>query len=402
MFMQDIEPTGISEMHNLTIDRIETWSCTVPLDHPIDFGSFTVEHRHHCLLRISTSDGLRSDVIGQSRGAPIDVALNDLLAPLLIGLSAARSLEIRNAVASTLTTLDREGVINRAWSLMEIGLHDLQAQAANLPLWALLGGEARPLPVQIVEGYALNNESARSFVDRLTSRAEEGYRLIKVAAAHYKSPIELLDRVAAFHTQVGDNAQLVLDFAWSWKNARDHQFLLDGLRHHNIAWIEDCFERTRINRYHELRRSTPIPIGCGDEASRLSDLIALVEARAVDVIRADATTLGGIGAVHELSLVALREGIRLSCHEHPETHEHIAFGLGCTDHIEMFTSDRPFDCAHKLLESVPETRVRRGMLHPPELPGTGVRFIDKQVSKYATRHNITELSKASIATSRTM
>lgn len=376
----------------LKIDRIETWSCTVPLDQPIDFGQFTITERKHCLLRMSTSDGLTTDVVGQSRGAPIDIAIQDLFAPLLIGRSATNHLEIRRAAAAAMTPLDREGTLNRAWSLIEIGLQDLRAQAVGLPLWQMLGGDPKPLAVQLIEGYALQEESAESFVDRLVARVDEGYRLIKVEAAHYETAESLLGRLELFYRLAGNRARLVLDFAWSWQRPGDHARLLDGLREFDIAWIEDCFPRTQVNHYRELRRATPLPIGCGDEASRIEDLLALVDANVVDVIRADATTLGGISAVQELSLVAHRAGIAMSCHEHPEIHEHLAFGLGCSDHVEMFPSDRPFDCVHKLVETVPECRVSNGLLIPPDTPGTGVKFVNARVAHYASRSNITKSS----------
>lgn len=372
----------------LIIDRVEVWSCSLSLDQPIDFGEFVIDKRHHCLVRLYTRDGLIADIIGQSRAAPVDVAVADILAPLLIGRSAADLSLCKRAASAALTALDQDGTLSRAWSLLEIGLHDLRAQSAGIPLWRMLGGDPAPVAVQIVEGYALVGESDPSFAERLAERAAEGYRLIKIEAAHYGDARKLLSRLEHFRVLAGEQPQLVLDFAWSWKNVKENRYLLDGLLAHNIAWIEDCFPRNNITSYQNLRGSTPIPVGCGDEATRLTDLLELMRSNAIDVVRADATTLGGIEAIQELTFAAKRAGIRLSFHEHPETHEHLVFGLDCADHVEVFTADRPFDCVHKLLQAPTELRISRGMLSPPDKPGTGIKFRDEIVSRHASRHHV--------------
>jgi L-alanine-DL-glutamate epimerase-like enolase superfamily enzyme len=78
--------------------------------------------------------------------------------------------------------------------------------------------------------------------------------------------------------------------------------------------------------------------------------------------------------------------MRVSFHERPEVHQHLAFGLGLADHVEVFPTDRPFDCAHMLIREPAFARVADGRLAPPEAPGSGLRLDDAALAKWTRRH----------------
>ena len=373
-------------MMALIIDEIEAWACTLPLSQPLDFGAFQIVDRKHTVVRVRTADGLVAECIGQSRGAPIDVALLDVIAPLCLGQSALDYEAIRRRVVPAMNALELEGTIGRAWSLMDICLHDLRAQAAGWPLWRLLGGDPEPVTAKMVEGYALVGESNQAFAGRLVERVEQGYRILKVEAAHYSRHEEILERLRFYQSALSTPAKLVLDFAWTWRDVKSQLSLLQALETLPIGWIEDPFARTNVQAYRELRDATGHAVGCGDEATRPADLIRLINERAVDVLRLDATTIGGIEAARRICHQARTAGLRVSFHEHPEIHEHLVFGLDSADHVEIFPLDRPFDRVHDLWQSTIFDRIDAGRLHPPTTPGTGIRLITDAVEHYAVRH----------------
>ena len=129
-----------------------------------------------------------ADCLSQTRKAPVDVAILDVLAPALIGRDGldipARSADL----AGTLRALERDGVFGRGVSLLEMCLHDLKAQAAGLPLWRLYcDRRSHPLDVFLVEGYEMAGETDETFAERLQARQAEGYRMMKLEAAHYET-----------------------------------------------------------------------------------------------------------------------------------------------------------------------------------------------------------------------
>ena len=247
-----------------------------------------------------------------------------------------------------------------------------------------------PLPVELVEGYELPGESDEAFVARLAARVGEGFTKLKIEAGHYADKATLLRRLAMFRAQAGDECSLILDFAWAWRNAKDNLDLAHEVAAFGVEWIEDPLPSGDVMNYRTLRRECASPIGCGDETSRAADLTALMEADALDVVRIDATTIGGIEALKELTAAALARRLRVSYHEHPEIHEHCVFGLGAADHIEMFPTDRPFDRVHDLIHENSFARVKKGWLAPHSEPGTGMRIRDDAMAKYARRHLVVE------------
>ncbi len=369
----------------LAVTTVETWACRLPLRQPLDFGRFQVKERHYAALRLRTSGGLMADVVSQTRGVPLDMVIAEVIAPRLLGRDALNLAVLTFDMEDSLAAVEFDGSIGRAWSMVEIALQDLRAQAAGWPLWRLLGGRPRAVPVLLVEGYALVGETDEAFAERLAARVEEGYSALKMEAAHYSDPDAILRRLVRFRELAGPEPRLVLDFAWSWANATDRADFVKAVAPLAIDWIEDSFPRHRITDYARLRR-LGVPIGCGDEATRPADLRALIAGDAVDVLRLDATTIGGIETVRHLSDLARRQGIRISFHEHPEVHEHCVFGLNSADHIEMFPIDRPFDRVHDLLETCPAERVSAGRLEPQTIAGSGIRLREAALAQFAHRH----------------
>jgi L-alanine-DL-glutamate epimerase-like enolase superfamily enzyme len=368
-----------------TIDQIDVWACCVPLPSPLSFGAFTVSARRYVALRVRTSGGLSADVVGHSRGSPVDVAITDLLAPLLIGTDPCDLDGRREDFLNATIALERDGVIGRAWSLLEIALHGLNALARRVPVWRFLGGSARELPVQLVEGYALPDESDEAFAERLSARVGEGYSALKVEGAHYRN-WKTLERRLQLIRRAAPACRLVVDLAWSWRHASEHVEALAALENLEIDWIEDAFPREALAEYAAAAKLTRAPLGCGDEATRSADLFALVNGAALKVVRLDATALGGMSAVLPLVSAFAARGCRVSFHEFAEIHEHCALADTVVDHIEMFPADRPFDVRHELTVTSAHARVRKGRLLPADDPGLGVVLDLGQVTRHALRH----------------
>lgn len=372
-----------------TIERVETWACDLPLPAALSFGNFTVTARQYAGLRIVTQGGLVADCLGHTRRSPVDVAIADLFARHLIGKDALDRGERRADLSRVTVATDEDGVIGRARSLIDICLWDLKAQTEGVPLWKLLGGSPRKLRVALVEGYEIEGESENDIANRLIQRAGQGYRFFKLEAAHYGAPEPVRRILSKVRANVPD-AEFTCDLAWSCKTAQQGIEIAQAWQDLGIAWIEDPMPRTRLKEIGFLKRQSPVPIGIGDECTRALDLEALIDLEAIDVVRIDATTLGGLDAALGLASKAAARGLRASYHVNPEVHRHCAFANEFADHIEIFPADRPFDCSHLLIEEPCFNDIKDGHLEPPTAPGTGLRLNDEALKRYAYRHAITK------------
>jgi D-arabinonate dehydratase len=366
-----------------SIDAVETWACSVPLPKPLSFGNFTVSSREYVALRVSTRGGLVAECLGHTRRSPIDVAIADLLAPQLLGRDAldvgARLEDIRRATLA----LDEDGVVGRARSLVDICLWDIKAQAAGVPVWRLFGGNPRQLRVCLVEGYAIADETEGALVQRLLARVEQGYDLLKIEAAHYGRPEPVREIMAAVRAEAAP--EFCCDLAWSWRDARQGIAAAKTWQGLGVAWIEDPMPRTRLDQIAFLRRHSPIPIAVGDEATRAADLERLADDGCVDIVRIDATTIGGFSVAIPLAARTVAAGFRVSHHVNPELHRHCIFADASADHIEVFPADRPFDTSHLLIEEAVYDGIRDAVVSAPESAGTGLRLNREAVERFAWR-----------------
>jgi L-alanine-DL-glutamate epimerase-like enolase superfamily enzyme len=366
------------------IESVEAWACSLPLSKPLSFGAFTVGSREYAAIRITTRGGLVADCLGHTRRSPVDVAITDLLAPQLLGKDAVDVGERLSELLRATLAIEQDGVIGRARSLVDICLWDIRAQALGVPVWQLLAGHRRQVPVALVEGYAIEGESEGDLVARLLGRADEGYGFFKIEAAHYGDPEPVRRILAGVRSQAA--ARFACDLAWSWQNAREGLAAAEAWEGLGVAWIEDPMPRGRLSEIAFLRQHSRVPIGVGDEATRVADLEALMNGGCVDVLRIDATTIGGFSAALALAEQATRRGFRVSYHVNPEVHRHCIFADDAADHIEIFPADRPFDCSHVLIEEPAFGTIRNGVVGPPETAGTGLRLNAEALARSAYRH----------------
>lgn len=376
-------------MQAAQITRVEAWACRVPLPRPLKFRSFRAIERFYCAVRVQTSGGLDGICIGHTRGAPLDVAILDVLAPALIGRDATEPCERLVDLHRAVVAMERDGLLGRAISLLEICLWDIAGKVAGQPVWQLLGGKPRTVPVSLVEGNEIEGEPAGTLVARMTARAAEGFRMLKLEGSHYDPPARLAEDVMAIHAAVaqttGGAVEIVTDFAWSWTSPEIVETMLDVLGPLRVGWVEDPVPCDQDDRIAALHRRLPCPLAIGDETTRPADLLRLAEAGAIDVMRLDPTTLGGLGPALELGRRGAELGLRLSPHVNPEVARHLVLALPSCDHVEMFPADRPFDMTHRLLEGAAWTSVRDGLLPAPTAPGLGLGLNDAAVAAAAYR-----------------
>jgi L-alanine-DL-glutamate epimerase-like enolase superfamily enzyme len=366
----------------MQIASIEAWACDVPLSEPFPYGSSLITGRKYAAIRIATRSGIVGECLTLSRGAPIDVVVLEMLAPLLTGSDAfavaARMDDLRRGTLA----LDQEGVVTRGKSVVEFALLDIVAQACGVPLWRLMGGEHRKLPVLLVEGYSLDKESDADFVRRLCQRVDEGFLLLKLEGGDSRG----FTRLEELRRRIPDEIGIVLDVGWSWntlREARNNMELLGALR---LSWVEDPLPKGRFRDLVELRRTSVVPIGAGDELSSITATEQLISAHAVDVVRLDSCAVGGVSEATAAVRLARREGLRYSFHGTANINEQLAFGSPGCDHVEVFPKDRPFDRAHELMTGATVDRIVDGSLAPPPEPGAGVRLDIAAVEHYSHRH----------------
>jgi L-alanine-DL-glutamate epimerase-like enolase superfamily enzyme len=366
------------------IQEVACYACSVPLPTPLLVGEMTVSRRTYDVIRIRTSDGLDGVGYAFGRGLPVTRIVEDAVAPLLIGADPAFPELLRARIASANWPYAERGLFSVAASAVDLALWDLMGKRLNAPVADLLGRLRDEVPICGVGGYA------RQGVDEIAALQEEMAGFVQLGCKAFKmtigatDPVGDADRVAAVRQVVGDDATLVADAFRSFRSLEDALRRLRLLEPYDLSYVEDPFAESLAPLVRELRRRTGVLIGLGENLGGHRAFHELIEGGAVDVVRCDATVVGGVRELMAAASLASARGLELSTHVHPEVHVHFGAALGNLhpaglEYMPPASGINPF---HELLAT--QLEVHAGRLRVPSRPGLGLDFDWQAVERYAS------------------
>jgi L-alanine-DL-glutamate epimerase-like enolase superfamily enzyme len=361
------------------IDRVAALEATVarfPISVPFDLAGTWITSREYLFMRLRTTSGREGVAYALSRDLDYSEPFS-LLIDVLAGMDTARA-------TSALLPADEIGNA-RLRSLADICLWDIQAQVAGRPVHELLGTSGANPPIQWVEGYPIEGESAGTFADRIARVEAGGAASIKLRFAG--SIEETTARLSATRG-AGVRAMLTVDVGWAWSSLADAFSALEAWRPYAPLTIEDAFGADQLDELSRLSAvSADVLISAGDEFTA-REIRELAESGAVDILRMDATTVGGISGFVELSL-EIGDRFPISPHVNPEVHQHLVVALPGVGPLEMFPPDDRFDATVGFVDPSVVT-VASSKLTPPSAPGLGLRIDWEAVAAGTTVHFSTE------------
>jgi L-alanine-DL-glutamate epimerase-like enolase superfamily enzyme len=353
------------------------------LPRPLRLGPLFISSRAYAFVEITTESGHSGCAYALSRGAPVSMTVNHVLRPLLLGQDAdAIAARNEECIRATLS-VGRVGLLVRALSLVDIALWDIKAKRAGQPLWRLLGGYQNEIPVLLVAGYLTDDTTPEELAEQLGDFARQGYRMLKLA----RTPEPALTRRLLEETAraVPEGCGVVVDAAWVWRSVREAAAELKSWGNAlDLLWVEDPLPPENARACARLREQAKLPFAIGDEVTDLHVLRALVEAEALDVVRVDATTIGGISGALRAYHMAGAAGFEVSPHVYPEVHVHLAAALPGVLGVETFDpSGSPFDPSRSFIEGGPIYRA--GCAIAPETPGLGFGLDWECIERHRTK-----------------
>jgi L-alanine-DL-glutamate epimerase-like enolase superfamily enzyme len=106
----------------------------------------------------------------------------------------------------------------------------------------------------------------------------------------------------------------------------------------------------------------------------------MLDARAVDILQADATRCGGFTGLSSVAALCQGRSIPLSAHTAPSLHAHVCCALMPVCHVEYFHDHTRIE--QTLFEGA--LKAEKGALRPNlSRPGMGVEFRRKDAERYA-------------------
>ncbi|MEV8630338.1 mandelate racemase/muconate lactonizing enzyme family protein [Streptosporangium sp. NPDC051023] len=255
------------------------------------------------------------------------------------------------------------GMALPALSAADIGVWDLRARRAGLPLYRFIGAHTDVVPV-----YGSGRSTHQMTVDELVEGSRlylaEGYDAVKLRVGARRAE-EDVARVRAVREALGDSVRIMVDC-----NERldlpTALWLARRLEELSVFWMEEPLPSDDLAGHARLAAQTSVPVAVGEHLHGRFEFADYLRAGAAAVLQPDVPLVGGVTEWLRISAVAEVFGAVLTPHFLPELHVHLAAAVPNCAYIEHFP----------LIDDVlTETlTVDGGVATPPDRPGHGMAW----------------------------
>jgi mandelate racemase len=360
-------------LEDLTLQRIEARPLVLKLERPIVARIASITDWPVILIDLYSEEG----VVGHSYLEPYLPNAMAYLLPALADLGEALKgrkiapAELYEAGRKSLHFVGYEGLSMIAVAGLDMAAWDALAQAAGLPLCALLGGSVGPVPAYNSNGLWLKapDEVAREAQEL---RDEGGFRGLKLRLGRQRIADDLAT-IEAVRRAIGEDMALMVDFNQGLHlgEALERCHAIDDL---GLAWIEEPIVYDNLEGYARLTAELKTPIQIGENFYGPRALYRALQMKACDYVMPDFMRIGGVTGWLRAAAIAGAAGIPMSTHLYPEVAAQVMRVTETAHWLEWQNWIDPI-----LQDPYP---VRDGELHIPDTPGVGLAWDEKAVARY--------------------
>lgn len=350
---------------------MRSYTLSLPLDNPIYTSNLTIKQRDYVFVEIETESGLKGHGYGFSRDGLISESILRNLRPLLIGQDAHYIEKLWEEMYTKTRYLGRKGMMMRAISAVDIALWDLKGKAAQLPLWKLIGGYDNKIKAYVAGGYYRKNQTIDELRHEFSHYREQQFQGAKINVGGLPLKEDLI-RIQAVRSVLGDDMELMVDFNGALPSPKYAAMFVRFLEPYRIHFLEEPFLMDNMAAMRELRASSSIPIAIGEDESGRWSFKQLMAEQCLDIVRHDATLVGGISEWIKVAHLAQAFQLPIFAHWFPEIHIHLAAAFPNCSGVELITPESGTMNFHQLIHN--PVQQHNGYALAPEEPGLGIHW----------------------------
>jgi L-alanine-DL-glutamate epimerase-like enolase superfamily enzyme len=366
-----------------TISSVSVCVARVPLDTVTSFATRTVSARDYCLVKVRSVDGVEGIgfcYVGSAGGNLAKVAVEELLAKKLIGQESLRVEGLWQEMYQESLLQGRAGSVMRAISILDIALWDLNARAAELPLYRYLGAYVTDrVPAYASGGYYVAGKTPKMLGQEMAAYVKAGFKAVKMKVGRL-SPAEEEVRVREAREAIGPDIVLTLDANNAWNDLPAALQYVRRWEKYDPYWLEEPFGPDDIDNHAKLARLTPIVVATGEIAYGRWYHKELLDKRGAEILQTDCCVCGGITEWKRIAATAASYGVTVSPHWFHDVHAHLVAATPNARYVEFFPDDQVLNF-RRLIDN--QLKHKDGDLILHQEPGLGFGFDEKAVKKYA-------------------
>lgn len=233
------------------------------------------------------------------------------IANLVEGKPLAPTLTERK-LAERFRLLGTQGLVGMALSAIDMALWDALARVTGMPLFHLLGGEAKPIRAYGAIGY----DGAEGCAKAAESWANKGFTGIK-AKIGYPTVQEDVSVIRAMRKAAGDTMSIMVDYN-QCLDPTEAIRRLQILDEEDLTWVEEPTLAQDYLGSARVAREVRTPIQNGENWWGTQDMLHAIQAGASDLVMPDVMKIGGVTGWLRAAVLAQANGLRMSNHLWPE------------------------------------------------------------------------------------
>ncbi len=349
----------------MKITGITTEEYRWPRHKPISNGLHTYTHSGLDLVKIETDEGITG--IGLGGGGLVGHATIERLKPELIGEDPIDVERLWHKMWIP-KLIGRRGLTTRAISALDIGLWDIRAKAAGMPLYKLLGGFRNRVPTYIAGGYYEEGKGLKELQQEMYDSIAMGAKAIKMKVGAVPQR-EDAERVKAVREAIGPDVKLLVDANCAYRAYEAIQFA-KRIEEYDIFWFEEPIAPDNYDGHRALANATTIPIATGENEYTRYGFRDLIATGAVPILNADAKVLGGVTEYMKVAALAQAHDLDIAPHGSQDIHIHLVAAISNGLILEFYRDsvDPMWGKIYKETLNLNDD----GTVSPPEVPGIGV------------------------------
>jgi L-alanine-DL-glutamate epimerase-like enolase superfamily enzyme len=367
-----------------TIESIAVATVRVPLDNVTSFATRTVSVRDYGLVKLRAGgvEGIGFCYAGSSGGMLVAHAVEQLLAPLLLGRDSLLVEGLWQRMFEETLLHGRAGSVLRAISILDCALWDVNARASKLPLYKYLGAAVdRAVPAYASGGYYLAGKTPKKLGREMADYVRAGFRAVKMKVGRL-SPKEEEARVKAAREAIGPDIELMLDANNAWRDLPTAMRYMERFELYDPYWIEEPFFPDDVDNHARLARLTRVAVATGEIGTGRWHFKEILDKGAAQILQTDALVCGGVSEWKKIAATAASYGVTVCPHWFHDLHAHLVAATSNARYVEFFPDDQVLNF-RRLADR--QLKVENGMLILPTSPGLGFEFDERAVGRYALK-----------------
>lgn len=344
----------------------------------------------NAIVRVTTDDGLAGigetdslpSVIRAIVDAPRKSATQGGLAAVLLGRDPSDPAALWDEMYAATSFLGRRGIVLHAMSALDMALWDIAAQAAGMPVHALLGGSRRNRVRAYATVYPLGKspDSACRAIDAVLADPRFPVTALKLSAeAHWGEEPEKVQALAArVRRHVGPDIELMFDAFEGFTSVGVAAETIPALVEAGFRWLEAPLPVDDMEG-HSALAGRGIPIAAGDTGiTAPAEWRPWLDHTGVDIMQPDIGWAGGFTGVMRVAAMTAVRGRRTIPHGWNTTitlaaNLHIHAALAADEPAEFSSSPLPLRWGATREAIVVEAD---GTMAVPDSPGLGVTLTE--------------------------